>query len=74
MRRFAPAAAILLAACGSAPEPVSTGPMLRAAAAARFSDAQAPGREAAFSPDGRWLVTSADDGVVTLWRLRLGRT
>ncbi|HEX8261437.1 MAG TPA: WD40 repeat domain-containing protein, partial [Allosphingosinicella sp.] len=26
-----------------------------------------------FSPDGRWLVTSADDGVVTLWRLRLGR-
>ncbi|MEA3063969.1 MAG: domain, G-beta repeat, partial [Sphingomonadales bacterium] len=25
-----------------------------------------------FSPDGRWLVTSADDGIVTLWRLRLG--
>lgn len=25
-----------------------------------------------FSPDGRWLVTSADDGVVTLWKLRLG--
>jgi WD40 repeat protein len=25
-----------------------------------------------FSPDGRWLVTSGDDGVVTLWTLRLG--
>lgn len=26
----------------------------------------------AFSPDGRWLVTSADDGAVTLWALRVG--
>lgn len=25
-----------------------------------------------FSPDGRWLVTSGDDGIVTLWTLRLG--
>jgi WD40 repeat protein len=25
-----------------------------------------------FSPDGRWLVASADDGIVTLWRLRVG--
>ena len=25
-----------------------------------------------FSPDGRWLVASGDDGAVTLWRLRAG--
>jgi hypothetical protein len=132
MRRFVAIFAILLAACGSGPEPVSTGPMLRAEPAARFRDSAAPGREAAFSPDGRWLanggrargglgtlwhgltgaggageavrlwrvadgalvqilegpedvmhvgfspdgrwlVTSADNGAVTLWRLRLGR-
>ena len=24
-----------------------------------------------FSPDGRWLVASAEDGIVTLWRLRV---
>ncbi|HEX8263367.1 MAG TPA: hypothetical protein VF547_10885, partial [Allosphingosinicella sp.] len=59
MRRFAPFAAIILAACGSAPEPASTGPVLRAEAAARFSDAQAPAREAAFSPDGRLLATTS---------------
>ena len=25
-----------------------------------------------FAPDSRWLATSADDGFVTLWRLRAG--
>jgi WD40 repeat protein len=28
---------------------------------------------AGFSPDGRWLVASADDGRVTVWRLRAGK-
>ncbi len=25
-----------------------------------------------FSPDGRWPAASADDGIVTLWKLRAG--
>jgi WD40 repeat protein len=66
MSRIALAAAILLAACGSAPEPVRTGPRLHAEPAATFRDSKAPGREAAFSPDGRWLATSSASGAVVL--------
>jgi WD40 repeat protein len=66
MRCLCAAAAFLLVACGSAPQPVTTGPLLRADAAARFRDAQAPGREAAFSRDGQWLATSSASGLVVL--------
>ena len=30
-------------------------------------------RVAAFSPDGRWVVSGGDDGVVTLWDLTAGK-
>ncbi|HEX9964346.1 MAG TPA: WD40 repeat domain-containing protein [Allosphingosinicella sp.] len=66
MRCIALAAALALAACGSAPEPVATGPGLRAEAVARFREAQAPGREAAFSGDGKWLATTSASGLVVL--------
>lgn len=52
MKRLALVALILLAACGSAPEPVADGPRLPAETAARFRDDNGPGREAAFSADG----------------------
>jgi WD40 repeat protein len=69
MKRFAILAAVLLAACGSAPEPVATGPRLRAEPAARFRDSTAPGREAEFSRDGRLLATSSASGLVVLRRM-----
>jgi WD40 repeat protein len=66
MRRLALAAALLLAACDSAPRPVITGPRLHAERAASFREAEAPGRQAAFSPDGRLLATSSASGLVVL--------
>jgi WD40 repeat protein len=60
---------LLAVACGSAPRPVADGPRLTAEPAARFRDAAAPGREAAFSPDGLWLATSSAAGPVVLRRL-----
>jgi WD40 repeat protein len=48
---------------------VATGPRLVAQKVAGFRDAQAPGREAAFSPDGRWLATSSASGLVALRRV-----
>ena len=68
MRCFALAFALTLAGCGSAPEPVATGPRLRAEPAAAFREAQAPGREAAFSGDGKWLATTSASGLVVLRR------
>src|SRR5262249_54385352 len=32
-----------------------------------------PGGSAAFSPDGRWLATINDEGVVRVWEMPLGR-
>ncbi|HEX8239009.1 MAG TPA: WD40 repeat domain-containing protein [Allosphingosinicella sp.] len=69
MKRLAFLAALLLAACGSAPQPVATGPLLKARLAARFRDSDAPGRGAAFSPDGRLLATSSASGLVVLRRM-----
>lgn len=71
MRRLVPVAALAaaLAACGGAPEPVTTGPRLHAEPAARFRDSEAPGREAAFSPDGSILATSSASGPVVLRRI-----
>src|SRR5687768_6638847 len=69
MRRSALAAALILAACGSAPQPVATGPRLHAEKAASFREAEAPGREAAFSRDGRTLATSSASGLVVLRRM-----
>jgi WD40 repeat protein len=63
------AAALLLAACGNAPQPVAAGPRLHAEPAASFRDDQGPGREAAFSPDGRWLATTSASGLVVLRHL-----
>jgi WD40 repeat protein len=58
---------LLLAACaGGSPQPVATGPLLRAEKAASFRDSAAPGREAAFSPDGQWLATSSAAGPIVL--------
>jgi WD40 repeat protein len=59
-------APLLLAACGSAPEPVATGPLLHAERAAGFRDDASPGREAAFSADGRLLATTSASGLVVL--------
>ena len=69
MRRPALAAALLLAACDSAPQPVTAGPRLQAEKAAAFREAEAPGREAAFSRDGRMLATSSVSGLVALRRM-----
>ncbi|HEX8064684.1 MAG TPA: WD40 repeat domain-containing protein [Allosphingosinicella sp.] len=69
MKRLAILCAILLAACGSAPQPVATGPRLQAQPAARFRDDESPGREAAFSRDGRLLATSSASGLVVLRRI-----
>ncbi|HEX8571253.1 MAG TPA: WD40 repeat domain-containing protein [Allosphingosinicella sp.] len=76
MKRAAVTAALLLAACGSGPEPAATGPRLQAEPASSFRDSSAPGREAAFSADGRWLATSSASGLVvvrTMPDLRVGR-
>jgi WD40 repeat protein len=56
----------LLAACGSAPQPAQEGPRVATARAAVVSDGSGPAREAAFSPDGRWLVTTNAAGAVVL--------
>lgn len=69
MKRLAFLFAITLAACGSAPEPVATGPRLLAQLAARFRDSDAPGRGADFSPDGNMLATSSASGLVVLRHL-----
>jgi WD40 repeat protein len=66
VKRLVPLAFVLLAACGSAPEPVSTGPRLHAQRAASFRDDFSPGREAAFSADGRILATTSASGLVVL--------
>src|SRR4051812_25137492 len=67
MKLLALAAALLLAACGSAaPEPVTSGPRLAAAKAVTFRDSAAPGRQAEFSADGRWLVTAGAGGAVVI--------
>jgi WD40 repeat protein len=66
-RAFALAAVLLLAACGSgSPQPVADGSRLQATKAASFRDVDSPGREAAFSQDGRWLATSSASGLVVL--------
>jgi len=69
VKRLLPLAFILLAACGSAPQPVATGPRLQAQPAASFRDDGGPGREAAFSPDGRLLATASATGPVVLRRI-----
>jgi WD40 repeat protein len=58
-----------LAACGSSPEPVTSGPRLLAEAAASFRDSDSPGREATFSGDGQWLATTSASGLVVLRRM-----
>lgn len=66
MKRLALLATLLLAGCGSAPQPVATGPRLHAERAASFRDDSGPGREAAFSHDGRLLATTSASGLVVL--------
>ncbi len=61
--------ALFLAACDGAPRPVTTGPRLHAEPAAGFRDDPGPGREAAFSPDGRLLATTSATGLVVLRRM-----
>jgi WD40 repeat protein len=56
----------LLAACGSAPRPAKDGPRLVAERTGVVADAGAPAREAAFSADGRWLVTTSAAGAAVL--------
>jgi hypothetical protein len=34
---------------------------------------KAPGRSAAFSPDGRWLATINDEGIIRVWEMPFGR-
>ena len=69
MKRFLLLAFAVLAACGSAPQPVTTGPRLRAEPAASFRDDPGPGREAAFSADGRLLATTSASGLIVLRRI-----
>jgi WD40 repeat protein len=66
VKRLAFLAFCLLAACGDAPQPVATGPRLRAEPAASFRDDKAPAREAAFGADGRILATTSASGLVVL--------
>jgi len=66
VKRFAFFACILLAACGSGPETVATGPRLHAEPAASFRDDEGPGREAAFSADGQMLATTSATGLVVI--------
>src|SRR5436853_1860099 len=67
MRRLALAALLLLAACGPSPRPVETGPRLQVARTHLLNDHDGPPRQAVFSPDGKWLVTSTAGGSVTVW-------
>lgn len=69
MKRLALLAALFLAGCGSARQPVAAGPRLHAEPAASFRDDRGPGREAAFSPDGRILATTSASGLVVLRRM-----
>jgi WD40 repeat protein len=69
VKRLSLFALLLLAACGSAPQPVAGGPRLLAEPAASFRDDPGPGREAAFSPDGRFLATTSASGLVVLRRM-----
>jgi WD40 repeat protein len=69
VKRLAFLFASLLAACGSGPQPVATGPLLRAERAAGFRDDPSPGREAAFSADGAMLATTSASGLVVLRRI-----
>lgn len=67
MRLLIIAFVLVIVACGSgSPEAVTTGPLLRAEKAASLRDSQTPGRQAAFSPDGRWLATASAGGAVVL--------
>jgi WD40 repeat protein len=66
VKRLALLIAFLAAACGSGAQPVATGPRLQADLAARFRDSESPGREAAFSPDGRLLATTSASGLVVV--------
>ncbi len=69
MKRLLPLVLMLLAGCGSAPRPVDSGPRLQAEPAASFRDDPGPGREAAFSSDGRLLATTSASGLVAIRRM-----
>jgi WD40 repeat protein len=68
MRRPALAALLLLllAACGASPRPVETGPRLEVAQILLLNDHDGPPRQALFSRDGKWLLTSTAGGSVTV--------
>jgi len=65
---------LLVAACGSSPDRVTSGPRLRASLQATWP-ATAPARQVAFSRDGTLLATSDASGSITVreahdWRIR----
>jgi dipeptidyl aminopeptidase/acylaminoacyl peptidase len=67
------AAALASCADNSPPPPATSGPMLRAELASRFSDGEAPAQQILFSPDGNLVASTSAGGAVTLRRLAGGQ-
>jgi WD40 repeat protein len=73
MPALATAALLFAASCGSSgPAPTSTGPRLAAKLIAEWPTT-APPRQAAFSPDGRFLASCDASGLITLRETRTWR-
>lgn len=70
---MAVAAALPACADNDPPPRATSGPLLRADLASRFSDGNAPSRQALFSRDGELLATANAGGTVTLRRVADGR-
>jgi WD40 repeat protein len=59
-------ASLALASCQRQESPVTTGPTVSATQSGQWKLGNAPGRQAAFSPDGKLLAASLADGHVTV--------